>query len=225
MSKECSDWMPTPEKLNQMLIYMINTYIDEKYGTSGDFDVVKEDIISATGMSKAHFAAIQDELDFVAFAKEEQENHLDENEPIVVRTIDEVANYLENNGWYLSGASTHDELAFLVSKTTPAGTYVAFRLVHDCDAEMAIAALRFEADSFDLEKFVYARLLENPSLSLKTKMLREDAKLIKEMLRHLAYGVSFGGRALDEKLLDAAAKCETMNNGAHSKEDIEFGKG
>ena len=225
MSKEHQDWMPSADRLNEMLIYMINTYTDEKYGASGDFETIKEDIMSATGMSEAHFEAIQDELDFVAFAKEEQESHLDENIPIVVRTLDDLENYLKDNGWHLSGASTHDELAFLVSKTTPGGTYVDFTLAHNGDAEMAIDELRWEADTFDVDKFVYARLLENPSLSLKTKMLREEAKLIKEMLRTLAYGVSFGEKTVDERLSDAAAKCEALNNGAQGKEDIEFGKG
>lgn len=51
-------------KLQQMLIYMVNTYIDEKYGITGDFETIKEDIITATGMSEAYFESIQEELDF-----------------------------------------------------------------------------------------------------------------------------------------------------------------
>ena len=69
--------LPSADVLNQMLIYMINTYTDEKYGVSGDFETIKEDIISATGMSEAHFEAIQDELDFVCFMKEQQYQNFD----------------------------------------------------------------------------------------------------------------------------------------------------
>lgn len=55
----------------QMLIYMINTYTDAVYGTTGDYDTIKADIMSATGMDEVFFESIKDELDFVSFAKDE----------------------------------------------------------------------------------------------------------------------------------------------------------
>lgn len=57
--------MLSAAKLNQMLIDMINTYTDAVYGTSGDYETVKKDIMSAVGMSEEHFESIKNDLDFV----------------------------------------------------------------------------------------------------------------------------------------------------------------
>lgn len=229
MSNELLNWMPTPDKLNQMLIYMINSYTDEKYGTTGDFDVVKEDIMSATGMSEAHFAAIQDELDFVAFAKEEQESHLDANKPIVMRTLDDLENYLEDNGWRVGW--TPD--VWLVMKTSPAGEDYRFKLFHNGNLEKAIQGIKQTASEFDVEKHV-ARWMEarNNGDFHSTRLsglpneqeLAEDAVSIQKMLEALAGGVSFGEKTVDEKLADAVSKCEALNNGAQGKDDVGFGK-
>lgn len=56
----------------QMLIYMINTYTDAVYGATGDYDTIKADIMSATGMDEGFFESIKDELGFVSFAKDEE---------------------------------------------------------------------------------------------------------------------------------------------------------
>lgn len=56
----------------QMLIYMINTYTDAVYGTTGNYDTIKADIMSATGMDEGFFESIKDELDFISFAKDEE---------------------------------------------------------------------------------------------------------------------------------------------------------
>lgn len=218
------DWMPSAESLNQMLIYMINTYTDEKYGTSGDFETIKEDIISATGMSDAHFEAIQGELDFVSFTKEEWEEGL-----TVVRTMEELQEYLEELGWQVGWAPD----VWLLMKVSPAGEDFRFMITHDGDVDKAIQGIKQFAAGFDVEKHV-AKWIESRNngdyhctrlsgLPSEQK-LAEDAVSIKEMLEVLAGGVSFGEKTVDEKLSDAAAKCEALNNGSHGKEDVGFGK-
>ena len=53
-----------------MLIYMINTYVDERYGTGeGRSEEIENDILSATGMSWEYFDSIKNELDFIHFNK------------------------------------------------------------------------------------------------------------------------------------------------------------
>ena len=46
-----------------MLVFMINTYIDAVYGTTGDYDRIKADIMTATGMDEQFFDLIKDELE------------------------------------------------------------------------------------------------------------------------------------------------------------------
>lgn len=46
----------------------------------------------------------------------------------------------------------------------------------------------------------------------------------RELLAYRAAGIEAGAKTVDEKLSDAAAKCEALNNGVRGKEDVEFGK-
>ena len=196
MSKERFDWMPSAERLNQMLIYMINTYTDEKYGASGDFETIKEDIMSATGMSEEYFEAIQSELDFVGFAKDNMEGKLDGTAPVVVRTIDELKEYLEDSGWNVGWYPD----GWLLAKTSPAGEDFWFKLVHDGDVGKAIEGIKDFAAGFDVGKHVHKWIeARNGGGYHSTRLdglpqvgeLVDDAKEIQKMLDELADGVNF----------------------------------
>jgi len=63
--------LPSVDRLNQMLIYMINTYTDAVYGPVGDYETIKADIMSAIGMSEVHFEIVKNDLDFVHHSKDD----------------------------------------------------------------------------------------------------------------------------------------------------------
>lgn len=61
----------TSEK--EMLIFMINTYVDEKYGTGdGKRAEIEKDIITATGMTSEYYDSIKSDLDFIHFNNEHE---------------------------------------------------------------------------------------------------------------------------------------------------------
>lgn len=71
VSQKIESDISSEKSTKDMLIYMINTYVDSAYGTTGKYDTVKEDIMSATGMSEAFFEDIKNDLDFVHFDEDD----------------------------------------------------------------------------------------------------------------------------------------------------------
>lgn len=69
-----SEPLPSAERLNQMLVYMINTYTDAVYGTGGDYEAIKKDVMSAIGMTEDHFESIKNDLDFVSHCRAESQS-------------------------------------------------------------------------------------------------------------------------------------------------------
>ena len=52
----------------QMLINMINAYVDVTSGMEGDFEAITEEIVATTDMTEEYFYSIKDDLDYVAVA-------------------------------------------------------------------------------------------------------------------------------------------------------------
>lgn len=107
--------LPSASRLNQMLIYMINTYTDAVYGTVGDYDAIKQDIMSAIGMTEAHFESIKCDLDFVHHAQDnfpfkEADESMQEKQIPVVDSVPKTHLRAINIEWDVDNEEDRDQL-------------------------------------------------------------------------------------------------------------------
>lgn len=131
-----------------------------------------------------------------------------------IRTLEELQEYLEDNGWQVLDNTRE----WLLMKASPAGEDFRFVIAHDGDFDKAVQNIQQFAGDFDAEnhfaKWMNAKRNGNyQSTHLaglpNEQALMADALAIKQMLEELADGVSqFGQKSLGETLTAAEARSD-----------------
>ncbi len=118
-----------------------------------------------------------------------------EEELTVVRTMDELKEYLEENGWWVSECNfSGGHVGWEIGKHSPAGEDFFFSFEHDNDVESAVKGIKDYAYDFDEDEHIEMNIeaRRNGLAGVPdTKTLVEDAKAIQEMLDELADGVNW----------------------------------
>lgn len=158
------------------------------------------------GLLEAVFTSIARLKDF----NEKSANEIVDDEVKVVRSMDELRDYLEENGWHIYD----DDGYWDVSQHSPAGEDFLFCIVHNNDVEEAIKEIKRYADDFDIDEHVKMWVGAQGRVSgvPDTVTLVEDAQDIQKMLDNLADGVNFcEQKTIGEIVAEAQAKSEEVN--------------
>lgn len=114
-----------------------------------------------------------------------------QDEPKVVRTMDELRDYLEEKGWWVN---EYDD-SWEVGKHSPAGEDFFFSVEHDNDVKAAVRSIKEYAYEFDVDEHVSvwaeARQCGDRKGIPSIRALVQDADEIQEMLDDLADGVNW----------------------------------
>lgn len=148
-----------------------------------------------------------------------------EYEVKVVRTMDELREYLEDKGWQVAECSFGEgRPGWEIGQSSPAGEDFWFSIEHNNDVEQAVEAICDCAYDFDTEEHVKLWIDGRGAPDIET--LVEDAKAIQEMLDDLAEHVEFcepeEEKSIEEVLADAQERSEDLDNG-EDKSDVELG--
>lgn len=156
-----------------------------------------------------------------------------EGEPRVVRTMEELKGYLEENGWKVSECTgfvnyaiprelwetqreAFERKGWEITTEAFDGDSWGVTIYHNGDASEMIQKLRGVADTFDAKRDAEVWATEEGKRS-PSKALVEALEKVGEKLKELAYGVVFGGeRALDEMISNA----EKQKKESHSSDEI-----
>lgn len=126
-----------------------------------------------------------------------------EEELRVVRTLDELEEYLDDNGWSVY----KDEDGWDIRQASPAGEDFGFFIRHGDDVEKAIKEIKEYAYDFDIDEHVELNLGGRGAPGVSE--LVEDAKEIQKMLDLLADGVNWcEQKTLGETLAEAEERSE-----------------
>lgn len=153
-------------------------------------------------------------------------NQMVEDEIKVVRSMDELRDYLEEKGWQVSECSFGGgHTGWEIGQGSPAGEDFWFSIVHNNDVEEAIQEINRYAYDFDIDEHVKMWVEAQGRVSgvPDTVTLVEDAKAIQEMLDELADGVNWcEQKTIAETLAEAQVKAEGLGSDAgldNSKDD------
>lgn len=146
---------------------------------------------------------IQGDIENEEFLEEE----ISSDDLKVVQTIDELKDYLEDNGWHVEECNVGpgNDIGWELSKYSPAGEDFFFAIEHNNDVVEAIQALKQYAYNFDIDEHVQLNLGGRGAPGVVE--LVEDAKEIQKMLDELADGVNFcQQKTIAETIASAEAK-------------------
>lgn len=156
-------------------------------------------------------------------------NPVVEDEVKVVRSMDELRDYLEEKGWQVSECSFGGgHTGWEIGQGSPAGEDFWFSFEHNNDVEEAIAQIKQYAYDFDIDEHVKMWVEAQGRVSgvPDTVTLVEDAKAIQEMLDELADGVNWcEQKTIAETLAEAQVKAEGLGSDAgldNSKDDYSL---
>lgn len=126
----------------------------------------------------------------------------------VVRSMDELRDYLEEKGWCISG----DENDWEIGQGSPAGEDFWFSIVHNNDVQEAIKEIKRYACDFDIDEHVKMWVEAQGRVSgvPDTVTLVEDAKAIQEMLDELAEGVNWCEQKTIAEIMAEAEKQKSV---------------
>lgn len=149
----------------------------------------------------------------------EQEEEIEDEELTVVRTMDELREYLEDNGWHVDECNIGpaNDIGWELSKYSPAGEDFFFAIEHNNDVEAAVQALKQCAYNFDIDEHVQLNLGGRGAPGVTE--LVEDAKEIQEMLDELADGVNWcEQKTIKETLAEAAERAGSVGGSDKEQE-------
>lgn len=136
-----------------------------------------------------------------------------EEDLTVVRTMDELEDYLDTNGWSVY----KDEEGWDIRQASPAGEDFGFYIRHGDDVEQAIKEIKEYAYDFDIEEHVELHLGGRGAPGVVE--LVEDAKEIQKMLDELADGVNWcEQKTIAETIASAEAKAGKYNPAGKEQE-------
>ena len=150
---------------------------------------------------------------------------LSEDEVKVVRSMDELRDYLEEKGWsvYECGIGPRSNPGWEISQHSPAGEDFNFAIEHNNDVEQAIKEIKSYAYDFDIDEHVKLNLGMRGAPGVEK--LVEDAQDIQEMLDELADGVNWcEQKTIGETLADAQERAEHGNSepSFDNKEELDI---
>ena len=200
-------------KDEESLADIVGDYLSDTYGFCHygfEFEVLYNEFNEP---SEVVVADIQWDVD--------NEEELDEAEPRVVRTMDELEVYLEDKGWTVH----KDEEGWEIGQGSPAGEDFWFFIRHDNDVEKAVKEIQEYAYDFDVNEHVemWVEARGNVSGVPDVATLVEDARAIQEMLDELADGVNWcEQKTIGETL--AAAEQRSVTTAFNDVVDIDYTK-
>lgn len=157
------------------------------------------------------------------------DNNMVEDEVKVVRSMDELRNYLEEKGWWVTECSyVGGRAGWEIGQHSPAGEDFSFPFEHDNNLEEAIKEIKRYADDFDIDEHVKMWVEAQGRVSgiPDTVTLVEDAKAIQEMLDELADGVNWcEQKTIAETLAEAQEKAEEIISKNEKNKYYKFSDG
>lgn len=146
-----------------------------------------------------------------------------EEELTVVRSLDELKAYVEENGWHIEECNIGpaNDFGWELSKCSPAGEDFFFAIEHNNDVEPAVQALKQYAYNFDIDEHVQLNLGGRGAPGVVE--LVEDAKEIQAMLDELADGVNWcEQKTISETLAEAEVRSGgAIGNGKEQEPELE----
>ena len=145
---------------------------------------------------------------------------VNETEPslVVVKTMDELKTYLEENGWSVYG----DEDDWEIRQASPAGEDFFFDIVHNNDVKEAVNELKRYAYEFDIDEHVQLNLGMRGAPGVSE--LVEDAKELQKMLDDLAENVNWCEQKTIRETLAEAQERSVKNNSETTFKKNEYYK-
>lgn len=140
--------------------------------------------------------------------------------PRVVRTMEELEDYLDDMGWSVY----KDEDGWDIRQASPAGEDFGFFIRHGDDVEQAIKEIQEYAYDFDVDEhvrmWVEARNSGTSGVPRLSELV-EDAKAIQEMLDELADGVNWcEQKTIGETLKEATQRSSNFECGEQKNTDL-----
>ena len=138
-----------------------------------------------------------------------------EEELTVVRTLDELEDYLDDKGWSVY----KDEDGWDIRQASPAGEDFGFYIRHGDDVEQAIKEIKEYAYDFDIDEHVELNLGGRGAPGVVE--LVEDAKEIQKMLDELADGVNWcEQKTVKETIQEATQRSSNFDVNAQKGADF-----
>lgn len=138
--------------------------------------------------------------------------------PKVVRTMDELEDYLEDYGWTVN----RDDGEWEIGQYSPAGEDFWFAIHHDGDVEKAIKEIKRYASDFDIDEHVELNLDVRGAPGVVA--LAEDAKEIQKMLNDLADNVNWCEQKTIGESCEKGSLDEMISDAEGQKRDGEIGQ-